>query len=393
MALTETPKKVPGGAANQTGLRDQNARLVLSFIRRHGEMPSAEIARRSGLSAQTVSNIIRALESENLLTRGEALKGKVGKPSVPMALNPMGVLSLGLNIGRRAAELTLIDFKGEQIDARSMAYAYPVIEDVMHFLVSSIDDIFRHRASARSLLTGIGIAQPNRIWDWLESVKAPANAMQQWKSFDIGAAVKEQTGLDTVIENDATSACISELLLGRGNEFFDFAYIFVGAFVGGGLALNGNIVSGRSKNGAALGPLPVPDGNGGTTQLLNVSSLYALETEIRNAGRDPLELRNMDDDWSSIEQALVPWIERNGHYLAICCAAIASVVDIEAVMIDGAMPPDVCRRLTKSVRENYGKLDLTGLEDLQIEQGMVGRRARSIGAALLPIHSRYFLAA
>lgn len=393
MQIADSSIKVPGGAANQTGLRDQNARLVLSFIRRHGAMPSAEIARRSGLSAQTVSNIIRALEADDLLIRGEAVKGRVGKPSIPMQLNPTGVLSLGLNIGRRSAELTLIDFKGDQIDAVSTSYAFPTITDVMAFLQTSMDQLYRDRPDIRARLTGIGISRPNRIWDWLEAIKAPADVMQEWKSFDIGAAITERTGLEAVLENDATSACISELLLGRGSEVTDFAYIFLGAFVGGGLVLNGNIVSGRSKNGTALGPLPVPDGQGGTTQLLNVSSLYSLEAEIQNAGRDPLELRNMDDDWSSIEEALVPWIETNGHYLAICCASIASVVDIEAVMIDGAMPPDIRLRLTEATQRSYQKLDLTGLEEFRIEQGTMGRRARSIGAALLPIHSRYFLAA
>ncbi|NNL18480.1 MAG: MarR family transcriptional regulator, partial [Boseongicola sp.] len=97
----------PEGGSNQSGLRDQNARLVLSFIRRHGAMPSAEIARRSGLSAQTVSNITRALEADGLVKRGAAIKGKVGKPSVPVKLNPSGVNALGLNIGRRSAELVL----------------------------------------------------------------------------------------------------------------------------------------------------------------------------------------------------------------------------------------------------------------------------------------------
>lgn len=391
--MVDASTKVLGGAANQTGLRDQNARLVLSYLRLNGETPSAEIARQSGLSAQTVSNIIRALEAENLLKRGKARKGKVGKPSVPMALNPMGVLSLGLNIGRRSAELTLIDFVGEQIDARSTSYAYPDIENVLSFLKAAIDDIFKSRPGSRALLTGIGVSRPNRIWEWLEAVNAPPDAMLHWKSFDIGAEVERLTGLETFIENDATSACISELLLGKGNEYSDFAYIFMGAFVGGGLVLNGNILSGRLRNGTAIGPLPVPNGQGATTQLLNVSSLYSLETELQNTGRDPLELRNMGDDWSSIETAIVPWIERNGHYLAICCAAIASVVDVEAIMIDGAMPPDVCLRLTQSIQENYKKLDLTGLEEFRIEQGSVGRRARSIGAALLPIHSRYFLAA
>ena len=60
----------PLGGANQSGMRDHNERLVLSLILRHGALPSAEIARRSNLSAQTVSIIIRALERDGLLLRG-----------------------------------------------------------------------------------------------------------------------------------------------------------------------------------------------------------------------------------------------------------------------------------------------------------------------------------
>lgn len=382
-----------GGGANQTGLRDQNARLILSILRKHGAMPSVEIARRSGLSAQTVSNIIRSPEGRSLLKRGEAVKGKVGKPSVPMALNPDGVHSLGLNIGRRAAELTMVDFNGKQLDARSISYAFPTIDAVFEFLKTGVDDFVGKIAARHASIAGLGVAQPNLIWDWLEAVDAPAEAMNQWKSLDIGAAIAKETGLETIVENDATSACISELLLGRGSEFSDFAYIFLGAFVGGGLVLNGNIVSGRSRNGAALGPMPVPDQKGGTTQLLNVSSIYSLESELRRTGRDPRELRNSQENWSSIEDALVPWLDNNGRYLAIACASIASVVDVEAILIEGAMPPEICKRLVDAVRRSYKDLDLTGLAEIGIHQGAVGRRARSIGAALLPIHAKYFLLA
>ena len=78
----------PLGGANQSGMRDHNERLVLSLILRHVALPSAEIARRSNLSAQTVSIIIRALERDGLLLRGEPQRGKVGKPSIPMTLDP-----------------------------------------------------------------------------------------------------------------------------------------------------------------------------------------------------------------------------------------------------------------------------------------------------------------
>ena len=38
----------------------------------------------------------------------------------------------------------------------------------------------------------------------------------------------------------------------------DFIYFYVGAFVGGGLVLNGGLFAGRTGNAAALGSMPVP---------------------------------------------------------------------------------------------------------------------------------------
>lgn len=392
MTITEPTIRDPEGGANQSGLRDQNARVVLSFVRRHGAMPSAEIARRSGLSAQTVSNITRALETDGLLRREKSIKGKVGKPSVPVALNPNGVNSLGLSIGRRSAELVLVDFNGVPLDTLSTTYPYPVIEEVFAFLSSGIETIFKNHPKARHRVTGIGIAQPSKLWDWLEVVNAPAEAMRKWQDLDISSAIAKSTGLETFVENDATSACVAEHLLGRGSEFSDFAYVFVGAFVGGGLVLNGKVFSGRTGNAAAFGPLPVPDKNGGMTQLLNVVSLYLLENALREAGVDPVGLRLNSDDWSTYENQVAPWIDTTAHYLALTAVSITSIVEVETILIDGAMPNSIRHRLTKETQKALSNLNITVIERPRIEEGSIGKGARSLGAALLPIHARYFLA-
>ena len=60
------------------GMRAQNERLVLSLVRRHGALAKSEIARMTGLSAQTVSVIMRHLEADRLLKRGEPQRGRVG---------------------------------------------------------------------------------------------------------------------------------------------------------------------------------------------------------------------------------------------------------------------------------------------------------------------------
>ena len=101
------------GGSNQVRVRAYNERLVLSLVRLHGSMSKADITRRSGLSAQTVSVIMRALEKDGLLLRGEPVRGRVGQPSVPMRLNPDAVYSFGVKIGRRSADLVLMDFVGK----------------------------------------------------------------------------------------------------------------------------------------------------------------------------------------------------------------------------------------------------------------------------------------
>ena len=185
---------------------------------------------------------------------------------------------------------------------------------------------------------------------------------------------------------------MAEHLIGRGNEFSDFAYIFIGAFIGGGLVLNSKVFSGRTGNAAAFGPMPVPDGNGGTTELLNVASLHVLEKSLSDAGIDPLLLREHIDDWGRYEDHVGPWIETTSHSLAIAAATIASVVEVEVILVDGAMPAAVCERLTAATEKALAASKLTVVVNPVIEQARVGRRARSLGAALLPIHARYFLA-
>ena len=63
--------------SNQAAVRAYNERLVLSLVRRFGSLAKADIARSTGLSAQTVSVIMRSLEEDGLLLRGEPVRGKV----------------------------------------------------------------------------------------------------------------------------------------------------------------------------------------------------------------------------------------------------------------------------------------------------------------------------
>ena len=209
-------------------------------------------------------------------------------------------------------------------------------------------------------------------------------------NLDLGAEISQRVGFDLVIENDATSACVAENLLGRGNGFHDFAYIFVGTFVGGGLVLDGKVVSGRTNYAASIGPLPVPGRDGGTVQLLDVASLHVLEGALKSTDRTLDDLDSDGGAWDVSDPILNQWLEDTSKNLAIACAAITSIVEVEAILIDGAFPNNIRTYLTEQIGKSFLKLDLTGIQELRIEEAKTGRRARSIGAALLPINVKYF---
>lgn len=242
------PAAEPSGGANQTRVRAYNERLVLSLVRRHGSQSKAEITRRTGLSAQTVSVIMRSLEKDGLLRRGAPVRGRVGQPSTPLHLNPDAVFSFGLKIGRRSADLVLMDFVGHIRKHRRRTYPFPLPRDIIAFLQSALSEISAELTPAeRGRIAGLGIAAPFELWNWAEQVGAPRGTMDAWRSFDLQAEVAALVPYPVHLQNDATSACGAELVFGAGPAYPDFIYFFVGSFIGGGIVLNGCVRTRRSR--------------------------------------------------------------------------------------------------------------------------------------------------
>jgi len=388
---TENVRPLSGGV-NQRGVRDYNERLLLSMIQRHGGMPGSDLARRAGLSPQTVSVIIRKLESDGLLVRGEPQRGRVGKPSVPMALAPEGVFSFGLKIGRRTADILLMDFRGAVQQQLHTTYHYPLPATVFSFLQSGLETL-THQLSAEQLprIAGIGIAAPFELWNWNEVIGAPAEEFEQWKNIDFRQEVARFSALPLSIVNDATAACRAEHVFGRGKEFRDYAYFFVGAFIGGGIVLNHSVYEGSQGNAGAFGPLRSTGPNGETRQLLDAASIHLLESALSRSGIDPDILWAQPQDWTGFPEQLAPWIDTTARELAIAALNTCAVIDFEAIIVDGAIPAAVRSALVAAMRRHMENLDVRGLIVPRIEAGIVGGNARALGAASGPIFSQFFL--
>jgi predicted NBD/HSP70 family sugar kinase len=379
----------PRRGTTQQGVRAYNERLVLSLIRAHGNLPKAQIARLTGLSAQTVSVIVRQLEADGLLLRQKPRKGKVGQPLVPFSLNPDGAFFAGLKIGRRSFDLMLLDLTGKQRAKLHKTYAYPTPKGIGAFLKEGLNALVSGLSrDAKKRIAGIGVATPFELWNWEEAVGAPKTVMEAWRGFDIAADVAKLTDWPVHLCNDATAACAAELVFGIGHRYTDYIYFFVSYFIGGGVVLNGSLFAGRAANAGALGSMPVPSGSG-ARQLIELASLYELEKALAAEGRDPSVLWRQPGDWGDVGPALERWIAKAAKSIAHAAAAAAAVIDAGAIIVDGACPAHVRQALVEKVREAMREVDRRGLSPFEIVAGTLGSDARAMGAASLPLLANY----
>ena len=378
--------------SNQSGMRAYNERLVLSLIRQNGAMAKAEIARRTGLSAQTVSVIMRALEADGLLMRGEPVRGRIGQPSIPMGLAQDGAFFFGLKVGRRSLDLVLTDFLGEVQHRVRISHPYPTPDNTVRFVTDAIGQVLdKLPQEHRTRIAGLGIASPFQLWDWAETLGVDAAEMNGWKSRDIAAEIGATWDFPVFVCNDASAACGAELVFGDQNKPRDFLYFFVGFFVGGGLVLDGTLYTGRTGNAAALGSMIVPTLDGTLRQLVDVASLARLENALAARGEGGSMRWDAPQSWSVPTEPLETWLTDAAYGIAQAILSSVCLIDIHHVLIDGWMPEDMRADLVQRIQTHIREIPVAGVQKPDVFEGSIGSDARALGAASLPLSERFLV--
>lgn len=366
-----------GGEFTPPGMLSRNERTILSLIRRGGPMPRAVLAQRIGLSAQAVTNLTRKLMAQGYLDANEAVRGKVGQPSVPLALAPDGAYFLGLKIGRRLAELALVDFTGQVRMHRQEVHGHPDPARILAFAQQGLEALTTSLSPAQQArITGLGIAAPYRLWDW-------GRQMRDWLDFDLRLELARDLPFPVFLDNDATTACGAELIFGTTALPRDFIHIYVAHFAGGGIVLDGALRHGPTRNAGALGSMPIPGSGAAGGQLLDRASVSALERRIGHP------LPPDDAGWTVSPAIEADWVEEAGRAMAFVALSAAALVDLPMVVIDGAVPGPTRARLAHATREALAAMPAAGIDRPIVIEGSLGRRARILGAAGLPL-SHFF---
>ena len=389
-SVVARPVLRPRGS-NHVGMRQFNERVVLQAVRLNGSCPKAELARLTGLTAQTIGLITTRLEEDGLLIRQKPLRGRIGQPSVPMALNPDGAFALGIKIGRRSADMLLVDFTGAVRRRESIPYTYPDAQTLLPTIQQHMAAIHEGLGTLAPRLVGVGLAAPFNLGGWHKMLGLPPSVSDAWNHIDLSDRVQTFTEAPVRFARDTAAACVAELVAGRGRDLKSFLYLFVDTFVGGGLVLNSHLHNGVHGNAGAVASLPlqVASGTGLPEQLIAHASLWELEQRFQAHGLDASAAYDGRAMQAPFEEHTSAWIASAALALAQCVVSGSAFLDIDAVVIDGSFSRAMLTRLIDHTEAALARYDWEGLWPATLVAGSIGSDARALGGALLPLHENF----
>ncbi|OAJ63026.1 serine/threonine protein kinase [Paraburkholderia ginsengiterrae] len=377
--------------SNQVGMRQFNERIVLQAIRLHGALPKADVSRLTRLSMQTVSMIIDRLINDGLLEKQARVRGKIGQPSVPIALRAEGAFTIGIKVGRRSLDVLAMDFAGHVVSRDVFEYAYPDPNTLFPALESRLANVNHALGAKANQVVGVGVAAPLWLGGWRDFLGAPAGALEAWNEIDLRARIAAMTGLPVEFAKDTTAACAAELVMGQGRGIHHFLYLFVGTFIGGGLVIDGRLHGGPHDNAGAVGSIPLREGGARkpARQLLHAASGFVLEKLLSDAGAPAAaahDQRAMSPElWPYTEQ----WLDSACPAIANALTNAAALLDLEAIVIDGELDRELVREVIRRTERVLDRFEWEGMVRPQLLEGAIGADARAMGGAILPLYAHF----
>ena len=313
---------------NQEYGRPYNRRLVLETIRLLAPVARGEIAKRVGLTVQTVSTIIRELELQGFV-RGvrETPKGR-GLPPTFLNINPDGGYAIGVHVTPVGLKAALINLSGDVIDERERALSQVSPERAFREIEKLVAGLRKLRPRGRML--GIGLALPGPFDVESMSFVGPTT-LEGWKGVPIRERLTKLTGLPAFIEADLAAAALGERLYGAGRDLREFYYLYFGVGLGGCLVREGALVRGAFGNAGEIGHVPlVPNGEpcpcGNRGCLERYLSLEAMERRSAAVGMER-------------------WIAEAAPLLRSAIVTIENLFDPETIILGGSAEDSLLTRL------------------------------------------------
>lgn len=299
--------------------RLHNLTLVLRSLFHGGAMSRADLARATGLTRVTTSELVAELARKGLVVeKGARTPSGPGKPGVLVDLDRTGLQVIALDLsGAEEYRGALMDLTGTVLKRQSVGRG-PA--ETSQQAQQAVIELARHLVDgAAGRVLGLGVASPGVISDEGVVLVAPNIG---WEGVPLREVLHAELGVPVVVRNDANAAALAEHTLGEAES--DLLLVRVGHGVGGAVLIRGQLVVGRYNAAGEIGHVRVGDAPGGP--LCACGARDCLEAWIAVPRLNEM-LEETDDRETVLREA--------GRRLGIMLAPIVGTLNLSDVVIAG----------------------------------------------------------
>jgi predicted NBD/HSP70 family sugar kinase len=362
--------------------RQFSQRSVMEAIVQGGPISRASIAKQTGLSKQTISEIVRGLEQEGWVQETGRTSGHVGRTAVTYELVHDAAYIVAVDLGGTKVRVALTDLvcqifaeETASTDARGGKFIVDQIA-TLAFQAAARQRIARRKI--RLAVIGVPGAPDQRTGRVLL-----APNIGGFDEIDVVEAFAQGFGFAALVENDVNLAVLGENWMGKGQGIDNLAYVALGTGIGCGIMVDGHLVRGATNAAGEMGFLPI-GADAYQTESLRVGAFeravatHAIVDRYAQMTGKRVSVPTIFEKAEAGEPAALSVLDSIARYLAQGVAALAAIVNPEKVILGGSigLRPEILSRVQALLPQCFPY-------KVTVEASELGSRATIIGAAAI----------
>ncbi|MGK3954965.1 ROK family transcriptional regulator [Arthrobacter sp. R4] len=386
--MSATPRSMrsnPKNPGSQSALRQLNQQRIIETLM-GGPATQAELARQTGLSTATVSNIVKIMQDSGLASTEPITSS--GRRALNVRLNSNGAVAVGIDFGRRHLRVVLASLSYHVIAEESVMLPLGhQAEEGIQAAVVLLEKLMRESGVVRSAIVGAGVGIPGPI-DRRTGTVAQGAILPEWVGINILQHLEDTLKFPVYVDNDANLGAWSEVTWGPHTGVENLMFLKIGSGIGAGLILNGAPYYGNVGITGEIGHATIHEqglvcrcGNRGcletiasTTTMIELLSrredrpLTPADIVRKALAKDPATLRVVDDAGLAVGRAL---------------GNVANLINPEVIVVGGPLA-GLGGLLLDPIRRGLVRHAVPVIgETTTLTMSSLGDRAEALGAAAL----------
>ena len=385
-------------------MKQLNVSAVLKVIKDNGSLSRAEIAKLTGLTPASVTNITKFLIEDKFLIESKVGESSGGRPPIILELNADARYVIGVGIGVGVIDVVITNLSANIIIKKSI-----IIEDerydydlVFKKLVNLINEVVESSQIDQEKILGVGVAL-HGIVNARTGVSIHA-LYYGWKNKNIKEKLEQELGLTVCVDNYVRAMALGESWFGATKDIANFVTLNISNGIGAGIIINNTPYYGVDFSAGEIGHIVVEaDGD-----KCNCGKYGCLETVASNnnitrkaiklikqgvnssLSRDVNDINNLSiedicKDAKEGDELSITILKEAARYIGVAITNLINILNPTAIVVVGEIFENTTYTIEtlNEIVKNRGLKLLS--ENVRIIRSLLGRDAAVVGASTLVI--------